>query len=297
MSGLKEVRIRIASVKSTRQITSAMKMVAASKLRKAQNAIITLRPYAAKLNEIMQNLSSSLENSDEGRFAEDRGEHKVLIVAITSNRGLCGGFNINVVKQVISLIEEKYNAQYKKGNVKILAIGKKGDDLLRAKGFDSDEKIFKIFEHLTFEDSVPIAENLMNSFVNKDYDKIILVYNQFKNAAVQILQTEQFLPVTGNEDGNKDVEIKSVKADYIFEPSKEEILEALVPKAIKLKLFKALLDSFAAEHGARMTAMHKATDNANELLKELNLSYNKARQAAITKEILEIVSGAEALNG
>ncbi len=295
MSGLKEVRIRIASVKSTRQITSAMKMVAAAKLRKAQNAIITLRPYAAKLNEIMQNLSSSLDSSDEGKFAEDRGAHKVLIVAITSNRGLCGGFNINVVKQVIALINEEYHEQYKKGNVKILAIGKKGDDLLKSKGYQPQESIFDIFDKLTFENTVPIAEKLMNDFVNHEYDKIVLVYNQFKNAAVQILQTEQFLPVTAPEqEGDAD---STIQADYIFEPSKEEILEALVPKAIKLKLFKALLDSFAAEHGARMTAMHKATDNATELLKELNLSYNKARQAAITKEILEIVSGAEALKG
>ena len=294
MSGLKEVRIRIASVKSTRQITSAMKMVAASKLRKAQNAILTLRPYAAKLNEIMQNLSSSLDNSDEGKYAEDRGEHKVLMVVITSNRGLCGGFNINVVKEVISIINERYREQYQKGNVKILAIGKKGEDLLKSKGYKADESIADIFDHLTFENTVPIAEKLMDSFVNKDYDKIVLVYNQFKNAAVQILQAEQFLPVAAPDDDEKKSEIK---ADYIFEPGKEEILEALVPKAIRLKLFKALLDSFAAEHGARMTAMHKATDNATELLKELNLSYNKARQAAITNEILEIVSGAEALKG
>jgi len=294
MSGLKEVRIRIASVKSTRQITSAMKMVAASRLRKAQNAIISLRPYAAKLEEIMRNLSSSMDNSDEGKYADDRGDNKILLIAITSNRGLCGGFNINVVKEVVSLIDENYKDQYKKGNVKILAIGKKGEDLLKSKGYPVDESVNDIFEDLTFENSTRISEKLMKAFVNGDYDKIILVYNRFKNAAVQILQTEQFLPVTDNEDtGN----VEEVKTDYIFEPSKKEILEALVPKAIKLKLFKALLDSFAAEHGARMTAMHKATDNATELLKDLNLSYNKARQAAITNEILEIVSGAEALKG
>ncbi len=296
MSGLKEVRIRIASVKSTRQITSAMKMVAAAKLRKAQNAIVTLRPYAAKLNEIMQNLSSSLENnSGEGKYAEDRGEHKVLIVAITSNRGLCGGFNINVVKRVIALINEEYSEQYKKGNVKILSIGKKGDDLLKSKGYNTEKNISEIFEHLTFENTVPIAEDLMESFAKMEYDKIVMVYNRFKNAAVQILQTEQFLPVAAPEQEQDTA--TEIKPNYIFEPGKKEILEVLVPKAVKLKLFKALLDSFAAEHGARMTAMHKATDNATELLKELNLSYNKARQAAITKEILEIVSGAEALKG
>ena len=294
MSGLKEVRIRIASVKSTRQITSAMKMVAASRLRKAQNAIISLRPYAAKLEEIMRNLSSSMDNSDEGKYADDRGDNKILLIAITSNRGLCGGFNINVVKEVVSLIDENYKDQYKKGNVKILAIGKKGEDLLKSKGYPVDESVNDIFEDLTFENSTRISEKLMKAFVNGDYDKIILVYNRFKNAAVQILQTEQFLPVTDNEDNGN---VEEVKTDYIFEPSKKEILEALVPKAIKLKLFKALLDSFAAEHGARMTAMHKATDNATELLKDLNLSYNKARQAAITNEILEIVSGAEALKG
>ena len=295
MSGLKEVRIRIASVKSTRQITSAMKMVAASKLRKAQNAIITLRPYAAKLNEIMQNLSSDLGDSDEGKYAVDRGEHKVLIVAITSNKGLCGGFNINVVKEVASLIQDKYNKQYKSGNVKIFSIGKKGEELLKSKGYKIEESMPEIFEQLTFENTVVIAEKLMKSFEDEEYDKIILVYNQFKNAAVQILQTEQYLPVVS--DDKKSDESSEILSDYIFEPSKQEILEALVPKAIKLKLFKALLDSFAAEHGARMTAMHMATDNATELLKQLNLSYNKARQAAITNEILEIVSGAEALKG
>jgi len=301
MGGLKEVRIRIASTKSTRQITSAMKMVSASKLRKAQNAIISLRPYAAKLTEIMQNLSSSLEGSDEGVYANDRGEHKVLIVAITSNRGLCGGFNINVVKETISLIEERFSAQHKKGNVKILALGKKGGDLLSSKGYAPEEVNKEIFDHLTFENTVPVAERLMQEFANKDYDKVFLIYNQFKNAAVQILRTEQFLPVTESEEHKEEnkeqVKEHEMQADYIFEPGKEEILEALVPKAIKLQLYKALIDSFAAEHGARMTAMHKATDNADELIKDLNLAYNKARQAAITNEILEIVSGAEALKG
>jgi F-type H+-transporting ATPase subunit gamma len=301
MGGLKEVRNRIASTKSTRQITSAMKMVAASKLRKAQNAIISLRPYAAKLTEIMQNLSASMDGSDEGVYAADRGDQKVLIVAITSNRGLCGGFNINVVKETINLIETKFDAQYKKGNVSVLALGKKGGDLLTSRGY-APERIDKdIFDDLTFENSVPLAEQLMQEFVNKDFDKIYLIYNQFKNAAVQILRTEQFLPVAESkehkEKGSEKSSQHEMQADFIFEPSKAEILEALVPKAIKLHLYKALLDSFAAEHGARMTAMHKATDNADELIKALNLAYNKARQAAITNEILEIVSGAEALKG
>ncbi len=301
MGGLKEVRNRIASTKSTRQITSAMKMVAASKLRKAQNAIISLRPYAAKLTEIMQNLSASMDGSDEGVYATDRGDQKVLIVAISSNRGLCGGFNINVVKETINLIETKFDAQYKKGNVSILALGKKGGDLLTSRGYAPDRIDKDIFDDLTFENSVPLAEQLMQEFVNKDFDKIFLIYNQFKNAAVQILRTEQFLPVAESEEHKKESSEKlgqhEIKADFIFEPSKAEILEALVPKAIKLHLYKALLDSFAAEHGARMTAMHKATDNADELIKALNLAYNKARQAAITNEILEIVSGAEALKG
>ncbi len=301
MGGLKEVRNRIASTKSTRQITSAMKMVAASKLRKAQNAIISLRPYAAKLTEIMQNLSASMDGSDEGVYAADRGDQKILIVAISSNRGLCGGFNINVVKETINLIETKFDAQYKKGNVSILALGKKGGDLLTSRGYAPDRVDKEIFDNLTFENSVPLAEQLMQEFVNKDYDKIYLIYNQFKNAAVQILRTEQFLPVAESEEHKEKQGAKSeqheMQADFIFEPSKAEILEALVPKAIKLHLYKALLDSFAAEHGARMTAMHKATDNADELIKALNLSYNKARQAAITNEILEIVSGAEALKG
>ena len=301
MGGLKEVRNRIASTKSTRQITSAMKMVAASKLRKAQNAIISLRPYAAKLTEIMQNLSASMDGSDEGVYAADRGDQKILIIAISSNRGLCGGFNINVVKETINLIETKFDTQYKKGDVSILALGKKGGDLLTSRGYAPGRIDKEIFDNLTFENSVPLAEQLMQEFVNKDYDKIYLIYNQFKNAAVQILKTEQFLPVAESEEHKEEQGAKSeqheMQADFIFEPGKPEILEALVPKAIKLHLYKALLDSFAAEHGARMTAMHKATDNADELIKALNLSYNKARQSAITNEILEIVSGAEALKG
>ncbi len=296
MASLKEVRIRIASVKSTRQITSAMKMVSASKLRRAQNAILSMRPYAAKLHEIMQNLSHDLVGSDEGVWADDRGDYKVLVIPITSNRGLCGAFNANVVKETVKLIDEKYSSQYKSGNLDIMCLGKKGADTLKAWGYNIKEINTEIFDDLTFENAVEIAERLMNDFIEKKYDRIIIVYNQFKNAAVQILQQEQFLPVTGAET-DPNVQNNDVAANYIFEPNKEDILEALVPKTIKIQLYKALLDSFAAEHGARMTAMHMATENAEELLKNLNLSYNKARQAAITNEILEIVGGAEALKG
>lgn len=294
MPNLKEVRTRIASVKSTRQITSAMKMVSASKLRRAQNAILSMRPFAAKLHEIMLNLSHDLEGSDEGVWADDRGDHKVLIIPITSNRGLCGAFNANVAKAAKSLIEEKYSAQMKAGNVDIMCLGKKGADSL-SWFYKINEINTDIFDDLSFDNAVVIAERLMNEFFEKKYDKIILIYNRFKNAAVQILQKEQFLPVTeSTEEVDKPTE---VQANYIFEPNKEDILEALVPKTIKIQLYKALLDSFAAEHGARMTAMQLATDNAEELLKDLKLSYNKARQAAITNEILEIVGGAEALKG
>jgi len=295
MPSLKEVRIRIASVKSTRQITSAMKMVSASKLRRAQNAILTMRPYSSKLMHIMQDLSHDLEGSDEGVYGNDRGEHKVLLVPITSNRGLCGAFNTNVVKETINLINGRFSAQWKSGDVELFCLGKKGADSLKSAGYEPTRVNIEIFDALTFENVVAIAEGLMAEFVAKKYDKIILVYNQFKNAAVQILQTEQFLPVSEDKSDKKEEEQES-QANYIFEPGKKEILEALVPKSIKVQLFKALLDSFAAEHGARMTAMHKATENADELLKQLNLSYNKARQAAITNEILEIVGGAEALN-
>jgi len=297
MANLKEVRIRITSVNSTRQITSAMKMVSASKLRKAQNAIVSMRPYAQKLHSIMQDLSNDLDgSSNEGAYAADRGEHKVLIVTITSNRGLCGAFNANIVKSAVSLIKNKYAVQYKKGNVNLMCIGKKGADGLISAGYKPINIITDIFDRLTFENTVPIAEDLMRLFVGKDYDKIIIIYNQFKNAAVQILQEEQFLPVVDGAENDSDNKDK-VAANYIFEPNKADILEALVPKAIKVQLYKALLDSFASEHGARMTAMHQATENADELIKSLKLTYNKARQAAITNEILEIVGGAEALQG
>ena len=296
MASLKEVRNRITSVNSTRQITSAMKMVSASKLRRAQNAIINMRPYAQKLLSIMQDLTNDMDGSDEGKFATNRGDHKVLIVTITSNRGLCGAFNANVVKNAINLIEGKYSEQQKKGNVSLMCLGKKGADGLISAGYKPVEIITDIFDQLSFENAVPIAKEIMQSFVDKKFDKVILIYNQFKNAAVQLLQDEQFLPITESTEKEGDSK-DEIKANYIFEPNKEDILEALVPKAIKVQLYKALLDSYASEHGARMTAMHQATENADEMLKALKLKYNKARQASITNEILEIVGGAEALSG
>ncbi len=293
MANLKEVRNRIASVKSSKQITSAMKMVSAAKLRKAQNAVLTMRPYAQKLQEIMQNLSTSMEDSNESIFAKQRAQKRVLLVAITSNRGLCGAFNINIVKEAIHLLDTELADLHEQKAVDLMCLGKKGMDLFKSKGYAIKESNQEIFNELNFENATAIAERLMDDFKQGSYDRIILIYNQFKNAAVQILKTEDFLPV--QEQRTK--ERKKVQADFIFEPDKEEILKELIPKTLKIQLYKALLDSFAAEHGARMTAMHQATENATELLKDLNLSYNKARQAAITNEILEIVSGAEALKG
>ncbi len=296
MASLKEVRVRIASVNSTRQITSAMKMVAASKLRRAQNAIQNMRPYAQKLREIMQDLSNDLEGADEGKFSVNRGESTILIVPVTSNRGLCGAFNTSIVKDCLSLVHNQFESQFKNGKVDFYCIGKKGADGLVSAGIKPMEINTEIFDHLNFGDTIVIAEEMMQMFLDKKYDKVILVYNQFKNAASQILQVEQLLPV-GEVSKDEKPTATETKANYIFEPSKHEILEAMVPKTIKVQLYKALLDSFASEHGARMTAMHKATENADEMLKSLKLTYNKARQASITNEILEIVGGAEALKG
>ncbi|MGB0887009.1 MAG: ATP synthase F1 subunit gamma [Vicingaceae bacterium] len=292
MANLKEIRNRITSISSTMQITSAMKMVSAAKLRKAQNAVTQMRPYANKLQEILSNVSSTLDSS-EGIYSEEREIRNVLIVSITSNRGLCGGFNSNVIKTAKRLAE----TEYKNYNTTVLSIGKKSSDAFKStklgiKGTLLPRHAEKIWDDLTFENSSEIAETLMNQFTEKHQDKIVLVYNQFKNAAVQIVQEEQFLPVLPPvvEEGDS-----SNSADYIFEPSKEFIVEELIPKSLKTQLFKALLDSMASEHGARMTAMHKATDNAKDLQDDLKLVYNKARQASITNEILEIVAGAEAL--
>jgi len=296
MASLKEVRIRIASVKSTQQITSAMKMVAASKLRRAQSAIIRLRPYAAKLQEFLRNLSSSLDSGDSGSvYSSQRHPDKVLLVLISSNRGLCGAFNSNVIKLANQVIGNKYSQQHGSGKLDIITIGKKVSEFYRRRNFNVIESHDAIFDRLTFENVVPIAEKLMKLFENKDYDRIEIVYNQFKNAATQRIECEQFLPVLPVEQhaGTQ----KTQKADYIFEPGKDEIIRDLIPKSLKIQFYKAILDSWAAEQGARMTAMHQATDNAKELLKDLSLAYNKARQAAITGEILEIVGGAEALRG
>ena len=286
MANLKEIRNRITSIKSTMQITSAMKMVSAAKLKKAQDAIIAMRPYSSKLTELLQNLSATLDGDTGGAYSEEREVSKVLLVVVTSNRGLCGGFNSSITKTVVRTIAEKYTDK----QVDLFAIGKKGGDIL-SKTCKVTATRNDIFDDLTFDNVAAIAEKLMNLYVDGSYDKIELVYNQFKNAATQLPQVEQFLPIKPIEGGEA-----ITNSDYIFEPSKVEIVEALIPKSLKTQLYKAIRDSFASEHGARMTAMHKATDNAAELRDELLLTYNKARQAAITNEILEIVGGAEALN-
>ena len=286
MANLKEIRNRITSVSSTMQITSAMKMVSAAKLKKAQDAITAMRPYSEKLTELLQNLSATLEGDNGGAFAEQRDVNKVLIVAITSNRGLCGAFNANIIKQVKNL-QEVYAGK----KVDVLAIGKKGNDVLK-KFCNVTDNQSGIFDALTFENVATVAQALMDKFAEGEYDRIELVYNHFKNAATQIVKTEQFLPLAPAEAQ----ETNTSTTDYIFEPSKEEIVLSLIPLSLKTQLYKAIRDSFASEHGARMTAMHKATDNATDLRNQLKLTYNKARQAAITGEILEIVGGAEALN-
>ena len=284
MANLKEIRNRIVSVSSTMQITSAMKMVSAAKLKKAQDAITSMRPYASKLNNLIQNLSSSLEPEMNIPFVSVREKNSILLVVITSNRGLCGAFNSNVIKKTRQLAEEFSNKK-----VSLITIGKKGSEILGKK-----DKIISthdyIFDDLNYKKADEISKEIMDSFKKELYDEVILVYNRFKNAATQIVETETFLPIEENLDE------KSLKSpDYIFEPNQSKIVNELLPKALSIKFFKALRDSFASEHGARMTAMHKATDNATELRDQLKLTYNKARQAAITNEILEIVGGAEAL--
>ncbi|WP_431157015.1 ATP synthase F1 subunit gamma [Winogradskyella poriferorum] len=285
MANLKEIRNRISSVSSTMQITSAMKMVSAAKLKKAQDAITAMRPYSNKLTELLQSLSATLDADSGSKFADQRQVNNVLVVAITSNRGLCGAFNSNIIKQVNTLVNETYSDK----NVSILAIGKKANDAFSKTGNVIANKS-EVFDDLTFDNVADIAEMIMAKFVEGEFDKVELVYNSFKNAATQIVLTEQFLPIVPVESD------ASANLDYIFEPSKQEIVETLIPKSLKTQLFKGIRDSFASEHGARMTAMHKATDNATELRDQLKLTYNKARQAAITNEILEIVGGAEALN-
>ncbi len=291
MANLKEIRIRIASVISTRQITSAMKMVSAAKLRKAQDAILQIRPYAGKLHDILMSLVDSLAAGEGNEYAQERDPNRILLVVITSNKGLCGAFNSNVIKKTLQMIEEDFSAQATRGNVHLLVIGKKGYDFFKSRSLPVIDNQSQLYDRLTFENVSPLVEDLMDKFLRKEYDRIILVYNQFKNAAVQLLTVETFLPV--KIEIPKDQEV--IHPDYIFEPTKEVMVKEIIPKSLKIQFFKALLDSFAAEHGARMTAMYKATDNATELLNTLRLNYNKARQASITNEILEIVSGANAL--
>lgn len=291
MANLKEVRNRIASVSSTQQITKAMKMVSAAKLKRATSAIVQLRPYANKMRDILTNLSASLEESN-SPFIQEREPLKILVIAVSSNRGLAGAFNMNVIKTTNKLISEKYPEQYRKGNVQLVAIGKKVQDFYEKRKYTVIGNNNELYSALTFENASKITETIMTGFANGDYDRVDLVYNQFKNAAVQILTTEQLLPVPRSEK----VAENSTKVDYILEPSQEEIVEQLIPKSIKIQVYKAILDSHASEHGARMTAMDKATENAGDLLKALKLSYNQARQAAITTELTEIVSGAAALS-
>ena len=286
MANLKEIRNRIASVSSTMQITSAMKMVSAAKLKKAQDAITAMRPYANKLTELIQNLSGSLDGEEQNPFTAQRAEEKILIISITSNRGLCGAFNANIIKETLRLSKEDYTGK----TVEIMGVGKKGADIL-SKTLPIQSRHDAIYDNLSFGNVAEVALLAMDAFAEGHYDKILLVYNQFKNAATQVVTTEQFLPIVAE----KDITQSSIP-DYIYEPSQSAIINELLPKSLKMQFFKAVRDSFASEHGARMTAMHKATDNATELRDQLKLTYNKARQAAITNEILEIVGGAEALN-
>lgn len=295
MANLKEIRIRLSSVKSTRQITSAMKMVAAAKLRKAQDRIVRLRPYAEKLYEILVNLNSRLQEMEtENIYSSRKNEPgRVLLVVVTSNRGLCGGFNANVIREVRRIMEEKYPEQLRRGDLWLMPVGKKGFDALRKMKCNILEEHNDLFMNLTFNNASALADKLISLYVSKEFDQIEIIYNQFKNAAVQRLTDEVFLPVS---------EIASVKnagttIDYIYEPDQAHIIEELIPKSLRIQFYKAVLDSYVAEHGARMTAMHQATDNATELIRDLTLQYNKARQASITNQLLEVVSGAEALKG
>jgi len=290
MANLKEVRNRITSVSSTQQITKAMKMVSAAKLKRATNAIIQLRPYATKLREILAQVSASVEGNN-SPFTQDRIPTKVLIIVVTSNRGLAGAFNANAIKTANNLIANKYADQFARGDVSIIAIGKRGHDFFTRRSFNVIGNHNELFNNLDFENVSKVTEYAMEQFKEGNIDRVEVVYNQFRNAAVQILTSEQILPLLP-EEKNEDV----AELDYIIEPSKEKIIEELIPKAIKIQLYKAVLDSNGSEHGARMTAMDKATENAGDLLRQLKLSYNQARQAAITTELTEIVSGAAALS-
>jgi len=298
MANLKEIRTRIESVSSTKQITSAMKMVSAAKLRRAQDAIVRMRPYADKLQMIIESVGDSLKDEEDFIFVKEGKEvNKVLLIVITSNRGLCGAFNANVFKKAVFVAHEQYGHQLLKNNVDFFVMGKKADEFLKKRKYKVVKSRNDIFDHLTFNNVSEIATGIMDQFAAGDYDRIHLIYNQYKNAAVQILTDEQFLPLKVDEKVDEEGNILKSFTDYIFEPSKKEMVKELIPKALKLQLFKALLESFASEQGARMTSMHKATDNATEMIKQYKLEYNKARQASITNEILEIVGGANALKG
>jgi len=291
MANLKEVRNRIASVSSTQQITKAMKMVSAAKLKRATNAIIQLRPYADKLKEMLANLSASLEDGS-SPFLEERAPKRVLIVVVSSNRGLAGAFNTNVIKTANNLIAEKYSDQLKAGNVSIIGIGKKGQEFYQRRKYNVIGNNNELFSDLTFLNVSKVTEAIMDGFLKGEFDRVEVVYNRFKNAAVQFLTVEQLLPVPKAE---KQQNASTSQVDYILEPSQEAIVEQLIPKNIKIQLYKAVLDSHASEHGARMTAMDSASKNASELIDSLTLNMNRVRQAAITREIIEVVSGAQAL--
>lgn len=286
MANLKEIRNRIASVSSTMQITSAMKMVSAAKLKKAQDAITAMRPYAEKLTGLIQNLSSADNGDQKNPYTQTRPIRKVLLIAITSNRGLCGAFNTNIIKNTLSQAKN----EYAEATVEVITIGKKGGDIL-TKRLDVKAQHNELLDSAAYAETSVLAQQIMDDFAEGQYDKVVLLYNQFKNAATQLVNIENYLPIVYQEIA------EAQTGDYIYEPNQQEIVSELLPKSLKIQLFKALKDSLAGEHGARMTAMHKATDNATELRDQLKLTYNKARQAAITNEILEIVGGAEALKG
>ena len=297
MANLKEVRTRIESVNSTKQITSAMKMVAASKLRKAQNSIMALRPYADKFSEILERIMSSCQQPTAN--GQQPTANNILIIPLSSNKGLCGSFNANVIRETINLIKDEYQDLFDNGMVDILCVGSKVEEALRFKKYPvvGNENI--LLDDITYDNAAAFAERLMKYFDDKKYDKIVFVYNQFKNAATQVLVTEQFLPVISQQttdNSQQSIANSQEPTDYIFMPNKEDIFKEMLPKSLKLQVYKILLDSYASEQGARMISMTQATDNATELLKELNISYNKARQSAITNELVEIISGANALN-
>jgi len=295
MANLKEIRTRIASVSSTMQITSAMKMVSAAKFKRAQDAIVQIRPYANHLHSILASLGDALKDDEDNAYVKKKEEGKVLLVVITSNKGLCGGFNSSVIKNAVRLTQNEYKAQFQKKELDLFIVGKKASDFFKKTEMNIVDTKNEVYNDLTYDNASEISKDIIKRFVEGEYKHIELIYNQFKNAGVQILTNEQFLPIEIEE--SEDTSSKKTFINYIFEPTKESLVKELIPKSLMLQFYKALLDSHASEHGARMTAMHKATDNAGELLKEFKLDYNKARQASITNEILEIVSGANALKG